>query len=139
MSRVFLDASVLFAAAYSTQGGARELLRRSLSSEVDLVTSQFAIEEAETTLLRKAPEQVVYFKALLETLEIEITPEPTKEELLAAASYTAMKDAPIIAAAIAAQADYLVTFDRKHLLNPPEVAKKSGLVIATPGEVLENL
>jgi hypothetical protein len=51
---------------------------------------------------------------------------------LGAANTTVLKDAPIIAAAILAKPDYLVTFDRKHLIQPPEVAALSGLVIALP-------
>ena len=45
-------------------------------------------------------------------------------------------DAPILAAAIKAKADYLITHDRKHFLNDPKVIKKSGLRIGTPGNAL---
>jgi hypothetical protein len=42
-----------------------------------------------------------------------------------------------------AKVDYLVTHNRKHFLNDPTVAEKSGLRIGTPGDVLawlrENL
>ena len=51
----------------------------------------------------------------------------------------ALKDAPIVAAAIAAQVDYLVTYDRKHLLDPAEVTEKSGLRIVTPHVVVNLL
>lgn len=51
--------------------------------------------------------------------------------------YVAAKDAPIVAAAISARPDYLVTtYDRTHLLDPPEVAQRSGLTIVTPDVVV---
>ena len=37
---------------------------------------------------------------------------------------------------IKAQSDYLVSFDRKHLLNPAAVAERSGLSIPTPDVVV---
>lgn len=55
-SRIFLDASALFAAAYSPTGAARELLRLGREGSVTVVTNQIAIEEAERNLTRKAPE-----------------------------------------------------------------------------------
>ena len=55
-SRIFLDASALFAAAYSSTGAARELLRLGREGSVTVVTNQIAIEEAERNLTRKAPE-----------------------------------------------------------------------------------
>jgi hypothetical protein len=53
--------------------------------------------------------------------------------------YVEPKDAAIIAAAIKAHPDYLATLDRKHLLDPPEVAARSGLTILTPGDVLARI
>jgi predicted nucleic acid-binding protein len=47
------------------------------------------------------------------------------------------KDAYIVAAAVATKADYLVTFDEKHLLGQPDVAEKSGLAIVKPQVVVE--
>jgi len=65
--------------------------------------------------------------------------QATREEVTDAASYTELKDAPIVAAARKAHVDYLLTFDRKHLLNPPEVAAQSGLTIVLPEELLKIL
>ena len=56
-----------------------------------------------------------------------------------AAEYTALKDAPVVAAALAAQADYLTTWDRKHLIEEPLVALRSGLEIVTPDKLVELL
>jgi hypothetical protein len=48
------------------------------------------------------------------------TVHPSKEQVLGAAQYTAVKDAPIVAAAKRARADYLVSLDRRHLVGIPE-------------------
>ena len=71
-SRIFFDASALFAAVYSPTGAARELLRLGLDGSVKLVTNQIAIEEAERNLARKAPEGVTIIRALLAALPIEV-------------------------------------------------------------------
>jgi predicted nucleic acid-binding protein len=41
-----------------------------------------------------------------------------------------------VAAAIKAKVDYLVTYDHKDLLDPPEVARRSGLTIVRPDAVI---
>ena len=47
-----------------------------------------------------------------------------------------VNDAPILAAAINAAPDRLVTLNTQHFIDDLEVAKKSGLVIQTPGQFM---
>ena len=136
MISVFLDASVLFAAVYSRTGFAHDLLRLILRGKVKAIVSDDVLEEVERNLSRKAPETLAIFKRFMSLAAPEIITNLTKEEVWAVEAYVAQKDAPIVAAAIRAQADYLVTYDRKHLLEPPEVAEKSGLQIVTPDVVV---
>jgi predicted nucleic acid-binding protein len=137
MTSLFLDASVLFAAAYSSRGASRELMRLALRGDVNLSVSRFVLEETVRNLSAKAsPEISATFQQLIAALDLEITPDPSKEDVLAAAAYTALKDAPVVAAAINAQTDYLVTLDRKHLIDPVEVAGGSGLAIVLPSDAL---
>ena len=56
-----------------------------------------------------------------------------------AARYTELKDAPIVAAARRTHVDYLVSLDRRHLVDVPEVALRSGLKIILPGALLAHL
>jgi predicted nucleic acid-binding protein len=137
MVKVFLDASVIFSAIYSPTGASREILKRAFSGLPEIVVSRFVLEEVARNLAEKVPEKVGTFHIFLALLDPEIVADPTKEEVLAAAEYTALKDAPVVAAAIKAETDYLVTLDRKHLIDPPEVAQKSGLDIVLPGVALE--
>jgi predicted nucleic acid-binding protein len=134
-----LDSSVLFSANYSSTGAARELLRLALQSEVQLILSQDVLTETRRNLERKAPELVPLLEEMLHQIPFEFVSDPTKEEVWAAEEYVDPKDAVIIAAAIKARPDYLATLDRKHLIDPPAVAKRSGLAIHTPGEMLQKL
>jgi predicted nucleic acid-binding protein len=50
------------------------------------------------------------------------------------------KDAPIIAAARAAQASFVATYDRKDLLSSrQEILAAFGVTVATPDEILAGL
>ncbi|MEZ4517147.1 MAG: PIN domain-containing protein [Chloroflexota bacterium] len=137
--RIFLDASALFAAAYSTTGAARELLRLGITGDVELVTNAFAVEEALRNIGRKAPDVLPLLEALLATLPITIHPAPSKTAVTTVAEYVELKDAPIVAGAIDAAADFLATFDRRHLLTVNVVAERSGLQVVTPGDILAQL
>ncbi|MCB9457325.1 MAG: PIN domain-containing protein [Anaerolineaceae bacterium] len=139
MTRVFVDASVLFAATYSAKGTARDLITLGLERKVTLVISAHVTTEVGRNLLNKYPERLFTFEQLIQITGFEEVDKPTREEVLRAAAYTALKDAPIVAAAIKAHCTYLTTYDHKHLIDPPEVAQKSGLKIVTPSQVIEEL
>ncbi len=94
------------------------------------------MDEVERNLTKKVPEKIDTLHQLMQLIEPEMVNDPTTAAVQATAEYVAAKDAPIVAAAIAAQPDYLVTYDRKHLLEPPEVAQRSGLTIVTPDIVI---
>jgi predicted nucleic acid-binding protein len=139
MSSVFLDSSVLFSAIYSSTGAARDLLRLALQGKVHLILSGDVLIETRRNLDQKVPELAPLLEELLLQIPFELVPDPTKEEVWMAEKYVHPKDAVIIAAAIKAQPDFLATLDRKHLIDPPDVATRSGLVINTPGDVLQKL
>jgi predicted nucleic acid-binding protein len=138
-TRVFLDASVLFSAAHSQSGASREILRSALRREIVAVVSRHVVEEARRNLLRKAPTAVEAFEQLMELLSPEIAPNPSLSQLRAAASYINLKDAPVLAAALGAKVDYLLTLDRRHFIDNPKVAQESGLTPLTPDNLLAIL
>jgi len=109
MDRVFLDANVLFSAAYEPTSRLRRLwsLR-----ETELVSSQFALDEARRNLLAYAPEGV----GLLEQLCAEVTIVPEAASSLALPDDIGLpdKDQPILAAAIGAGCTHLLTGDMRH-------------------------
>jgi len=138
MIRLFVDTSVLFAAALSPTGAARELLCMALRGHAQIVISQDVLDEAERNLTRKAPETLRAYRQLILLLGVEIV-NPTANDVRAAEGYVVSKDAPIVAAARAAKVDFLVTFDRKHLLDPPEIAARAGLRVVLPQIALDAI
>ena len=104
MDRIFLDANVLFSAAYLETSGLVEIWRL---KGVRLLSSSYAFEEARRNLA--AAEQRERLKRLVEDLEIV-------EPLAVARLQTTLpeKDQPILAAAVAGRATHLITGDVKH-------------------------
>jgi predicted nucleic acid-binding protein len=138
MLKIFIDANILFAAGYSLTGSARDLLL-SFDEKVELVVSSLVLEEAQRNIAKKAPHKLDAYTVLLQNIKFTLAEELSKEEILAVAQYTELKDAPVVAAALKAGAEYLVTYDRKHLIEPTQVAEKSGLKIVTPDVVVALL
>lgn len=136
MIRVFLNASVLFSASYSKMGSSRDLLREAIRGNLRIVVSQHVLQETERNLVQKAPNALPAFHELLTLVTADVAEKPTLKELKRAATYINLKDAPIVAAAVKARVDYLVTWDRKHFIDDPKVAERSGLTIITPDEFM---
>lgn len=139
MIRVFLDASVLFSASYSATGSSREIIRQAIWGDLAIVVSRYVLEEVRRNLATKVPGVLEAYEELLVLLSPEIAKDPTLSELREVATYINLKDAPIIAAAIKAHVDYLVSWDRKHFIDDPQVAARSGLAIVTPDELVSVL
>ncbi len=137
--RLFFDSSAFYAAAYSSTGAAREVILLSLQGRVKIVVSQDVLEETQRNIARKAPELVDIYHLFLSLLTLEIVPDPSINEVREAERHVVQKDAPIVAAARNAKVDYLVTFDKKHLLDHPDLVKYVGAEIVTPREVIAFL
>ena len=135
MIRVFLDASVLFSAALSPTGASREILLRGIRREVELLASDLVLEEVRRNLAAKCPDRLHDLDDLLEAMPLRFV-NPHRRQVIAAATYTELKDAPIVAAAQQARADYLVSLDRAHLVGVMGVATGSGLQIVLPSTLL---
>ncbi len=136
MKWVFVDTNVFFSACYSQTGASFEIFRLALSGVIGLVTSEYVLEETRRNLAKKSPQALASFLSFLELINFE-TANASREEVLEAAEYTELKDAPVVAAARQAAVDYLVTLDRRHLLNQPHVEQQSGLRIVLPETLLE--
>lgn len=138
MMRIFMDSSVIFSAAYSPHGHARDLLKAAMRGDLEIVMSPTVVEETRRNLFESAPETLRYLGLVLANLSPEMV-RPTKAEVLAASELTAMKDAPIIAAAKRAGVEMLVTLDKKHMLGRPDLARFVGADIVTPKEAVARL
>jgi predicted nucleic acid-binding protein len=111
--RLFLDANVLLAAPHSPAGRSRALFTLAERGLCTLVTSPHAIEEARRNVNLKSPSGASSLDDLLESVERVSEADP---RLVAWAADQGLPpgDAPILAAAVAAAADALVTGDRTH-------------------------
>lgn len=138
MTRIFIDSTVLFSACLSASGASRMLVDRAARGELGLVLSALVLSEVGGNLADKAAPALPVFGRLLAAVPFEIV-RPSKAEVLAAAAYTALKDAPIVAGAKRAGVDYLVSLDRRHLVGVPEISARSGLTIVLPGDLLRQL
>ncbi len=135
--RVFVDANVISAAAHWPQGRAQALFRLAAAGRCRLITSEHTILEARRNLVLKSPQGAEALDALLESVGKVAEAGPRTVES-AAGHGLQDSDAPILATAIAAGADLLVTGDRTHFghLFGSEVG---GVLIASPAEALELL
>jgi uncharacterized protein len=105
MDRLFLDANVLFSAAYSANPGLLEFWKL---NNVVLCSSRYALEEAAINLaqevqkrrLEKLAAAIEFFEPISRALSQDLTlPD---------------KDVPILLAAVAARATHLITGDVRH-------------------------
>lgn len=135
--KLFIDSSVLIAAAISPTGSARDIITSSLKGEFTIVISDLVLEETARNLSNKAPIALPALQLFLETLNPEVV-SPTKVLVLKTSNVVDLKDAPIVAGAIAAKADYLVSYDRKHLLqHKKEIEANFKVKVVTPDEILK--
>ena len=133
--KVFIDSSVLIAAAISSKGSARNLIINSLNNKFKIVISDLVLEETARNLSNKAPKALPALQLFLETLNPEVV-SPNKSLVMEASEVVELKDAPIVAGAVAAKADYLVSFDRKHLLQQKQEIKANFKIkVVTPDEL----
>jgi predicted nucleic acid-binding protein len=130
VDRLFLDANVLFSAAYRTDAGVRRLWGL---PETELVTSSYAVEEARRNL--STPEQRADLDALLASVRISNLLADLAAYPEVAESRLPEKDIPILRAAVAARCTHLITGDRQHFghLFGTMVA---GLLVLRPADYL---
>lgn len=133
--KIFIDSSVLIAAAISPSGSARDLIMKSFQDDIKVVISNLVLEETQRNLANKAPKALPALQLFLEVLNPEVV-NPTKALVLKISKVVELKDAPIIAGAISSKADYLVSYDRKHLLrHRKEIEANFKVKVVTPDEV----
>lgn len=107
MDRLFLDANVLFSAAYREDAGVAVLWS---FEHVTLYASPYVIDEAKRNLGERA--QTKRLERLVRSLQL--VQSVTAPEAILQAVELPDKDWPILSGAIAAEATHLITGDRKH-------------------------
>ncbi len=134
--RIFLDSNVLFSALYSSSGAPRIILSHIIDGKLKLVISEQVLEEVVRTVKDKIPDTLADLRKLLVSIPLEITEDQSPEDVAQWTEMIDIGDAGVLAAAVKAQPDYLITRDR-HFFENPGIADKSGLKILTPAQFLE--
>lgn len=138
MRRVFLDANVIFSAAFTDGGAVRSLFDvANKHGDVDLLATGYVLREARTNLERKAPSRLSELEALLENVTVLEEPPARLVEQLAPL-VPDPGDAPILAGAVSGEAQLLVTGNERDFrdLYGEEVR---GVLVLRPRDALDLL
>lgn len=134
--RILLDTNVIISGFLSAKGPPGQLLQAWLDGRFDLVTSPTQLVELERALSyeklrdRINSDQVRDFVDNIDVMAVVVSSVPTLTRS------PDPDDNPILATAIAGQADLIVSGDKPHMLALGEV---EGIPIVTPREALNRL
>lgn len=143
MTRVFLDANVIFAAADSKKGAAHVLVRLAKQDDhITLLASEYTIEEAARIVHQAEPQLLSAFDEVREQLNLCLEPSEALvanlNSLLPSGTLLPNKDLPVLGGAIAAGADWLLTHDANDF-GPLYGKNVCGVEILRPGTALRRL
>lgn len=137
--RLFFDASVLVAASGSATGAFALTLEVCRHRAARAVASRLVLVEAERNVRAKLDEAALLrFYRLVADIEFELVQPPAPVEVAVQARIITPKDAHVLAAALKAAVDFLLTLDRRDFMTP--AVRQAGLPfnIMTPGEFLRR-
>ncbi len=130
--RLFLDTSVLLAAAGSAKGASRYVLEHAAAQEWELLTSIYCVEETDRNAAKLGPRAPAYWRASLLPRLTLVPIELTFDKVLV---FPKAKDRPVLLSALGAEADVLLTLDEADF---QKVIGRQvySLQIRSPGEFL---
>ena len=131
MDRIFLDANVLFSAAYLENS---RLARLWQLEDVELLSSAYAVEEARRNLALDRPPAVVRLERLMPKLTLVDPPADLK---LPSGVRLDSKDRPILLAAIHGMAGFLLTGDSRHFAHLYG-RRIEGVMVLRPAQYFER-
>lgn len=135
--RVFLDANVLFSAAYRETGSVRPFFALADAGLCDLVSSGYAVDEARRNILARHPDRGADLESLARKLALCREPIPATIAWAKTLGLPA-KDTPILAAAVEAHCQLLVTGDRSHF-GRLFGRRLRGTIVLSPAEAIDLL
>jgi len=135
--RVFLDTNVLVSALHSAGGPPAAILRLHIDDRIAIVVSQLVVEELIRAVHRKLPDALPLLRELLLNTPPEVVPDPSADEIQRSAPGVNRSDAPVLAAAVNAAADYLVSGDAAFLREARRL--EIAVALVTPRELLGRL
>ncbi|MBI3955996.1 PIN domain-containing protein [Candidatus Gottesmanbacteria bacterium] len=140
MNSVFLDSSVLVAAAASLEGASALILGWCREGKIAGYVSADVLGEAKKNVALKLPSSAIArLDGLVEKSQLALAPDPTPERVKVCEQIIHAKDAPILAAALQCPADMIVTFDKRHFFTKEVVAFVAPKIIMIPGDYVKKV
>lgn len=121
----------------SRTGASRAVLSLAELGLIQPLVSRQVLDEVERNLRLKLPAALPMLAELLDYVSLEIGDDPPPEAFARWLGIIEEKDAPILEAAVALKADYLLTLNTKHFT--PTVAVAAGLKIQTPAAFIDHI
>ena len=134
--KVFLDTSALIAGIASSRGAARAVLQLAEIGLIEVIVSRQVIVEADRNIEEKLPEMLNEYRKFIEILAPALVDDPQQKDVKRFLTVINPDDAPILASAVISDADFLITWDRKHFIGK-NIHIHSNLKIVTPDEFLK--
>jgi len=130
--RLFLDTSVLLAAAGSSRGASRFLITQADAHGWELVSSDYCAEEARRNLPKLSRSAAAAWRAQIAPFLRLVRASLALDKPLV---FPKAKDRPVVITALATRAEWLLTLDEADFQG--KLGREVyGLRIATPGEFL---
>ena len=133
--RVFLDTNVLFSGLHTPGGNPHRILEAATVGGIQAVVSTGVLVELVRNMKRKVPSRLADLERFLTSTPLEVVPEPPAHDTEPWLQVGLGTDAPIVAAAVLAEVDYLCTGDRR-LLDNSSLVERAGLRVVAPGELM---
>lgn len=133
--KVFIDTNVLIAGVASVTGASAAVLDLCEAESIQMVISRQVLVEADRNFSSKLPGLVAQFRQFIQNLAPLMIEDPPATAVERAITLIAQKDAPILAAALEAKVDYLITLDKKHFLKH-KAKKCMDIEVCTPADFL---
>ncbi len=135
VKRLFLDANILFTAAYNPKGLAAALIKKASSLRLEIYASEYALEEAHYNLALKFPEALPEFEEIKNQIQVisvyvDLNFNPLN---------LPFDDLPIFQGALKCRAQYLLTGDKKAFGKWMNKAKQTeGICILTVRDFVDS-
>ncbi len=135
---LFIDSSMLIAAAGSSTGGSSFVLEVVGRGFLRAAVSPGVLMEAEGNILSNLPTSALTrYRQQILALPFVVVPIPSQDEREAVAPISGDKDAHVLAAALAIEAPFVITLDKRLL----RAINEASLTIhaLSPGDFIKNL